>query len=72
MGHREVTAVDTKVNVRFLHDECLWSWELVDGRTGSLIESAWQTGWLAYESPDEAHAAGADRLRSLAHGCYAC
>ena len=56
---------DARVEVRFLHDECLWSWELVDDKTGTLIESAWQAGWLAYESPDEAQEAGAARLRRV-------
>lgn len=71
MGQWDDTAADARVQVRFLHDECLWSWELVDGETGTLIESAWQARWLAYESPDEAHAAGADRLRRIARGTFA-
>jgi hypothetical protein len=71
MGQWTNTAADTRVQVRFLHEECLWSWELVDQETGTLIESGWQAGWIAYESPDEAHAAGADRLRGIARGLFA-
>jgi hypothetical protein len=72
MEHWEVMQAGATVNVRFLHDECLWSWELVDRESGGLIESAWQARWDAYESPDEAHAAGSAQLRRLALARFAC
>ena len=59
MTRRNVAAHQPKVEVRFLGGECLWSWDLVDRKTGVVIESGWQERWLAYESADEAQAAGA-------------
>jgi hypothetical protein len=53
------------VRVCFHPEACVWSWELVDRTTGALIESGWQAGWLAYDTSDEAHAAGTERLRRL-------
>ena len=63
MTRRNVAAHQPKVEVRFLGGECLWSWDLVDRKTGVVIESGWQERWLAYESADEAHAAGTESLR---------
>ena len=63
MKRRSVAAHQPKVEVRFLGTECLWSWDLVDEKTGVVIESGWHESWLAYESADEAQAAGAESLR---------
>lgn len=48
-----------------LCDPCLWCWEIRDAKNGRLVESSWANEWVAFESPDAAHAAGTRRLAEL-------
>ena len=51
------------LQVRLLSEPCLWCWEIVDRRRGeTLVQSSWATEWMAYESREEALAAGHRRL----------
>ena len=51
------------VRTRFLLCPALWCWEVVDADHGAVIASSWNNDWLAYESPEEALAAGFSFLR---------
>lgn len=52
------------VRVRLLPEPGLWSWEIVD-RSGALVYSSWAAEWSAYESREEALAAGGSYLAEL-------
>jgi hypothetical protein len=49
------------VRVRLLPEPCMWTWEICDPR-GELIDSGWASEWTAYDSAEEADAAGWQRL----------
>jgi hypothetical protein len=49
------------VAVRLMSEPCLWQWEIRD----AVIANSWTHEWMAYESPDDAFAAGQRRLTSL-------
>jgi hypothetical protein len=49
------------VKVRLLPEPCMWTWEICDPR-GRVIHSGWASEWAAYDSSDEAYAAGRERL----------
>ncbi len=53
------------VKVNLLSESCLWCWEIVDTRDGTLIESSWAKDWTGYESSHEAWGAGILRLNEL-------
>lgn len=53
------------VQVRWLPEPCLWCWEIYDPREGRLVESSWQTAWVAFATREEAEAAGLRRLAEL-------
>ena len=53
------------VDVRLLCDPCLWCWEIRDAKDGRVVESSWAKEWVAFESADEAYAAGTRRLAEL-------
>ncbi len=52
-----------ELEVRLLAEPSLWCWEIRDPVRGDLIESSWEDEWVAYETPEEAWAAGLDRMR---------
>jgi hypothetical protein len=54
------------VRVRLLPEPCMWTWEICDPR-GEVIDSGWASEWAAYDSAEEAYAAGEERVRS-GHG----
>jgi hypothetical protein len=39
---------------RLLTDPPLWCWEVVDRRTGEVLDTSWDREWVAYPSPEEA------------------
>lgn len=49
------------VRVRLLPEPCMWTWEIFDSR-GEIIDSGWVSEWAAYDSAEEAYAAGQQRL----------
>jgi hypothetical protein len=49
------------VRVRLLPEPCMWTWEICDPR-GEVIDSGWASEWAAYDSAEEAYAAGRQRL----------
>lgn len=53
------------VKVDLMTTPCLWYWEIVDTRDGTLVESSWATEWTGYESSHEAWGAGILRLAEL-------
>jgi hypothetical protein len=59
------------VQVRWLPEACLWGWEIYDSRDGTLVESSWQTAWVAFATQAEAEAAGRRRLAELGRGGWA-
>lgn len=61
-----ITEVDGRltVRVRLLDEPCLWCWEIVD-ESGAAVESSWTTAWAAFESREEAEAAGQARCEEL-------
>jgi hypothetical protein len=59
-------AIAVDLRVRLLPEPCLWCWELVDRRRrDTLVQSSWATEWMAYESREEALAAGRRRHSEL-------
>jgi hypothetical protein len=56
-------ALDAVVRVRLLPEPCMWTWEICDPR-GEVIDSGWASEWAAYDSAEEARAAGEERVRS--------
>lgn len=55
-----------ELRVRLLPEPCLWCWEIVDRhRCDVLVHSSWAGEWTAYESSEEALAAGCTRLAEL-------
>lgn len=42
---------------------CLWAWTIRDD--GRIVESSWDSWWMAYDSPVDAEAAGRARLATL-------
>ncbi len=54
------------VRVRLLPEPCMWIWEIC-GPRGDVIDSGWASEWAAYDSAEEAYAAGEERVRS-GHG----
>jgi len=53
------------VKVSLMSEPCLWFWEILDTRDGTLIESSWATQWTGYESSHGAWGAGILRLNEL-------
>lgn len=53
------------VEVRLLPDPPLWAWEIRDAAGDAVVESSWAGEWTAYDSPEEAYAAGRRRLTRL-------
>jgi hypothetical protein len=53
------------VKVDLMTIPCLWCWEIVDTRDGTVVESSWATDWTGYESAHEAWGAGILRLNEL-------
>lgn len=54
------------VSVTLMAEPCLWRWDIFDEVRGAVVASSWEDDWSAYESRDEALAAGCDRLSRLA------
>jgi hypothetical protein len=52
------------VDVKLLPQPCLWCWEIRDTRSGS-VETSWERDWTAYDSPQQALAAGLERVALL-------
>jgi hypothetical protein len=52
-----------ELKIRLLPEPSLWCWEIRDPVRGELIESSWEDEWVAYETPEEAWAAGLRRMR---------
>jgi hypothetical protein len=52
------------LGVRLLGEPCLWLWEL-RARDGRVLESSWDTQWVAFASREDAEAAGRRRLAEL-------
>jgi hypothetical protein len=44
---------------------CLWEWVIRDTERQQVLESSWTSGWIAYDSAEEAYRAGGERLRAL-------
>jgi hypothetical protein len=40
----------------------MWTWEIRDPR-GELVDSGWASEWAAYESAEDAYAAGQQHVR---------
>jgi hypothetical protein len=53
------------VEVRLISESWLWGWEIRTAAGGDLVESGWDSTWSAYETAEEAHAAGAQRLAEI-------
>ncbi len=53
------------VRVNLMSEPCLWCWEIVDAKSGTLIESSWAAEWAGYASSHEAWSAGILRLNKL-------
>jgi hypothetical protein len=53
------------VEVRLLDDPSLWCWEILDTVQGAVVASSWTGEWIAYESREEARAAGLRWLTGL-------
>jgi hypothetical protein len=51
------------VQVRFLPECCLWSWEVRRADDGTLVASSWADDWLGYPAPAIAEAAARAWLR---------
>jgi hypothetical protein len=60
MNERAPDALE--VRVRLLADPSLWCWDIVTTASGRLVESSWTMHWEGVDSPDEACAAGPERL----------
>jgi hypothetical protein len=56
------------LRVQLLAEPCLWCWEIVDRRRGRTVRSSWSGEWMAYDSREEALAAGRQRLSELLSG----
>jgi hypothetical protein len=56
------------VEMRWLPEVWLWSWDIRSAPGGGLVESGWDSMWTAYPTPEEARAAGARRLAEMAPG----
>lgn len=56
------------VKVHLLGEPPLWSWDILDTRDGSVVESSWATEWTGYVSSREALRAGLLRLTDLTRG----
>jgi hypothetical protein len=63
MPHLE--RVPLTVAVQLMSEPCLWQWEIRDPTRDEVVVSSWVHEWMAYESPDDALAAGRVRLTSL-------
>jgi hypothetical protein len=59
---------DLTLSVRLLDAPSLWCWQIVETVSGLLVETSWSTEWMAYDSADEAMAAGQRRLAALVGG----
>ena len=46
-------------------EPCLWCWEIRNTVDGNVVSSSWTDKWMAYDSSEEALAAGNGRLREL-------
>ena len=53
------------VRVRLLSEPCMWCWEIRSETGGEVVESSWARDWSAYDSREEAQAAGEVRLAQL-------
>ncbi|MBI1734331.1 MAG: hypothetical protein HYR51_04085 [Candidatus Rokubacteria bacterium] len=58
-------ADDLTVRARLLDEPSLWCWEISEAKSGRIVETSWSSEWMAYDSPDEALAAGQRRLAEL-------
>jgi hypothetical protein len=56
---------DMVVEVRFISESWLWGWEIRTAPGGALVESGWDSTWSAYQTAEQAGAAGAQRLADL-------
>jgi hypothetical protein len=54
---RELGSGGAVVTVRLLSEPCMWTWEIRSPR-GDVIASGWASEWAAYDSAEEAYAAG--------------
>ena len=55
------TAANAVVTVRLLPDAWMWTWEICDPG-GEVTDSGWTSEWAAYDTAEEAYAAGRQRL----------
>jgi hypothetical protein len=46
-----------EVRIRLMNEPALWCWEVVEPRTGSIVESSWDARWEAWDSREDAIAA---------------
>jgi hypothetical protein len=53
------------IDVHLMAEPCLWQWEIRDAARDEVVASSWTHEWMAYETPDDAFAAGHVRLTSL-------
>ena len=63
-----VRAAAMDLRVQLLAEPCLWCWEIVDRHRGDTVRSSWSSEWMAYDSKEEALAAGRRRLSELLPG----
>lgn len=54
------------IEVRLMSQPCMWCWEIRDVMRDEIVESSWTHAWMAYESRDDALAAGHARRVDLA------
>jgi hypothetical protein len=66
MVEAEVTRLCARV--RLLSDPPLWTWEIVEATTGTVVESSWESEWRAYPSAAEALRQAAPALSRLTRG----
>ena len=53
------------VEVRLISESWLWSWDIRTAPGGDLVESGWDSTWSAYQTAEQARAAGGQRLAEL-------
>jgi hypothetical protein len=54
-----------RVNVRYVDEPALWSWEITDATSKQQVKSGWVDEWIAYRTRDEACAAGLETLDGM-------
>lgn len=53
------------LQVQFVDESALWSWEIRDDVAKRVVESSWPDEWVGYPTRDRACAAGLTRLDVL-------